>query len=68
MREAAKGEDTAAIKSAVDQLEQASHAFSKAIYEKSNPQKQAEDSPQPSWRDDHDSADDAIDAEFEVKT
>jgi molecular chaperone DnaK len=68
VREAAKGEDTAAIKSAVDQLEQASHAFSKAIYEKSNPQKQAEDSPQPSWRDDHDSADDAIDAEFEVKT
>ena len=33
-REVAKGTDTAAIKSAVEQLEAASHAFSKVLYEK----------------------------------
>ena len=33
-REAAKGTDVAAIKSAVEQLEAASHAFSKVLYEK----------------------------------
>ena len=33
-REAAKGSDVAAIKSAVEQLEAASHAFSKVLYEK----------------------------------
>ena len=32
-REVAKGEDAAAIKSAVNDLEQASHAFSKTLYE-----------------------------------
>jgi molecular chaperone DnaK len=34
-REKAKGTDTAAIKSAIEQLEAASHAFSKVLYEKS---------------------------------
>ena len=33
-REKAKGTDTAAIKSAIEQLEAASHAFSKVLYEK----------------------------------
>jgi molecular chaperone DnaK len=33
-REKAKGTDVAAIKSAVEQLEAASHAFSKVLYEK----------------------------------
>jgi molecular chaperone DnaK len=33
-REKAKGTDAAAIKSAVEQLEAASHAFSKVLYEK----------------------------------
>jgi molecular chaperone DnaK len=33
-REKAKGTDTQAIKSAIDQLEAASHAFSKVLYEK----------------------------------
>lgn len=67
VRETAKGEDTAAIKSAVEQLEQASHAFSKTIYEKADAQQQTDDNPRPTRRDDNDSADDAIDAEFEVK-
>ena len=34
VREVAKGDDVAAIKSAVSELEQASHAFSKMLYEK----------------------------------
>ena len=33
-REKAKGTDVAAIKSAIEQLEAASHAFSKVLYEK----------------------------------
>src|SRR5690606_28383420 len=33
VREAAKGEDIAAIRSATEELEQASHAFSKILYE-----------------------------------
>ena len=33
-REQAKGTDTQAIKSAIEQLEAASHAFSKVLYEK----------------------------------
>ncbi len=34
MREAAKGDDVQAIKSAISELEQASHALSKTLYEK----------------------------------
>jgi len=63
VREVAKGEDLAAIKSAVDELEQASHAVSKAMYASSatgatsgNGQKA-----------DGSGEDEAIDAEFEVK-
>jgi molecular chaperone DnaK len=36
-REKAKGTDTQAIKSAIEQLEAASHAFSKVLYEKNAP-------------------------------
>ncbi len=69
-RTAAKGEDVAAIKSAVSELEQASHAFSKTLYEKTKTEtdQQAEaagtgsDAGQTQAPDD-----DAIDAEFEVK-
>jgi molecular chaperone DnaK len=65
-REVAQGEDTEAIKSAINELEQASHAFSKTLYEKTQssgptgeaPQTDGESSP---------GDDDAIDAEFEVK-
>ncbi len=68
VRNAAKGENTEAIKSAVKELEQASHAVSKAMYE-------AAEASQPSHDDDEQpeaaataaADDDAIDAEFEVK-
>lgn len=71
-REAAKGDDVDRIKSAVDELEQASHALSKTLYEKAAPQDdpsgngggpQAEAQPQAAPAGE----DDAIDAEFEVK-
>ena len=68
VREAAKGEDTQAIKSAVGELEQASHALSKVLYESQAAAKQ------PGGAGDQAAAgggagdnDDAIDAEFEVK-
>lgn len=65
VRSVAKGDDTAAIKSAVSDLEQASHAFSKMLYQKqtsggagaAGAEKAAGGNGQ----------DDAIDAEFEVK-
>ena len=41
-REAAKGDDVAAIKSAMEELEQASHALSKALYETAGPPPGAE--------------------------
>jgi molecular chaperone DnaK len=71
-REAAKGDNAEAIKSALSQLEAASHAFSKSLYERAAAGAQAgpgardgaEAKPagQPSGGDD-----DTIDAEFEVK-
>ncbi len=72
-REAAKGENIEAMKSAIGELEQASHAFSKTLYEKTNqqtpdPQAAAGDAHTAARTDDSSSAaDDAIDAEFEVK-
>jgi molecular chaperone DnaK len=64
-REVAKGEDVAAIKTAVDELEQANQAFSKMLYEKTGADVEA------GAENDEDSNettdDDAIDAEFEVK-
>jgi molecular chaperone DnaK len=70
-REKAKGEDTAALKSAIEELEQASHAFSKAIYQTAGaagagaePGGDGNGAPQPAAKGD----DDAIDAEFEVKS
>ena len=67
-REVAGGDDAQAIKSAVDELEQASHAFSKTLYEQAGAGADA-----PGGAEESDSADaapaddDAIDAEFEVK-
>ncbi len=75
-REAAKGDDAAAIKSAIDELEQASHALSKNLYEAAGGQAGADagaagpgcagaagaDAEASGGADD-----DAIDAEFEVK-
>ena len=63
VREAIKGVDTDAIKSAVGELEQASHAMSAAMYaasegEEAAPAESADAAP---------AEDEAIDAEFEVK-
>ena len=64
VREAIKGVDTDAIKSAVSELEQASHAMSAAMYagaegaETAAPAESADSAP---------ADDEAIDAEFEVK-
>lgn len=69
VREKAKGDEVDALKSAIDELEQASHAFSKTIYEKAGAGTEAEAggasdaSAEPGASGD----DDAIDAEFEVK-
>lgn len=67
-REASKGGDVDAIKSAVKELEQASHAVSKALYEKSETKGGPSDGDQPSADATADAEDDAIDAEFEVKS
>ncbi|MEX1040475.1 MAG: molecular chaperone DnaK [Pirellulaceae bacterium] len=67
-REAAKEEDVDRIKSAISELEAASHAFSKAMYENASPT----DGPGEAGSPDaaggaSEGDDDAIDAEFEVK-
>jgi molecular chaperone DnaK len=69
VREACKGEDVSAIKSAVGELEQTSHAFSKSIYEQAA-QTQAETAGAASGAHggSADASDDAVDAEFEVKS
>lgn len=71
VREACKGEDVSAIKSAVEDLEQASHAFSKSIYERAQAgqaQQQHYAAAGDNGNGPSQSADDAIDAEFEVKS
>jgi molecular chaperone DnaK len=69
-REKAKGDDVPALKSAIEELEQASRAFTKAIYEKAGAAAGAgsagtegNGTEQKPGQDD-----DAIDAEFEVKS
>ena len=64
VRKAAEGEDVDAIKSAVSDLEQASHAFSKAMYDTTGGEPAAATS---GSTDDSSGDDEAIDAEFEVK-
>jgi molecular chaperone DnaK len=66
VREEAKGEDVAAIKSAVSDLEAASHAMSEALYKAAAPgaAPAAEDGAAAGGAKDED----AIDAEFEVKS
>jgi molecular chaperone DnaK len=65
-REVAKGEDTQAIKSAISDLEQASMAFGKILYERAQAGPQSAQAGQ-SGGSSSGSDDDAIDAEFEVK-
>ena len=70
-REAAKGDDTEKIKSAINELEQASHALSKTLYQTADAQPDAAaagaETPQEGAGETSGDDDDAIDAEFEVK-
>lgn len=71
VREVAKGEDVESLRSALNELEQASHAFSKAVYERSQgAASTAADrtGAQPASGSSDSDADDTIDAEFEVKS
>jgi len=61
-RETAKGENVDAIKAAISELEAASHAMSKTLYEAG-----ATPGAQPAGGETKKPEDDAIDAEFEVK-
>lgn len=68
VREASKGEDVDAIKSAVKELEQASHAVSEVLYKASTAEGEGGEAAEEASADSTpDAADDAIDAEFEVK-
>ena len=68
VREASKGEDVDAIKSAVKELEQASHAVSEVLYKATSTEgAEGENAEEASADSTPDAADDAIDAEFEVK-
>jgi len=64
-RELAKGDDADALISAHDELEQATHALSKVLYEAAA--QQGGDADQAGSETEKPAADDAIDAEFEVK-
>ena len=69
-KQVADGEDTTAIKEAINQLEQASHALSKILYEAgaTEPEADAEPAAATASAGAADATDDdAIDAEFEVK-
>ncbi|MCR4410800.1 MAG: molecular chaperone DnaK [Thermoguttaceae bacterium] len=71
VREAAKGDNPDAIKAALSQLEQASHAFSKSLYERAGAGAQAGGDSGAGKRSGTGGAaggdEDTIDAEFEVK-
>ena len=71
-REVAKGTDVAAIKSAIENLEAASHAFSKVLYDKGQAGGAGGTSPEGAGSEEGASAqkkpdDDVIEGEFEVK-
>ena len=68
VREAAQGEDTAAIQGAIAELEQASQAMSEALYKSAaaDPASAGGEASETTEADSSD--DDAIDAEFEVKS
>jgi molecular chaperone DnaK len=64
LKKATEGSDTAAIKQATQELDAASQAFSKVLYEKSNAAGADKTAQKPATDND----DDAIDADFEVKS
>jgi len=65
VNEAVKGEDAAAIGTAVEELTQAAHALSKHMYESAADQQTAGDGPTETADTDDPSDDNVIDAEFE---
>ncbi len=67
LRELIKGEDAAAIKSALSELEQAAQALSKVLYEKAQAAGASSGSGEQASSGSSSGEDDAIDAEFEVK-
>ncbi len=67
VKKAAESENTAAIKQATDELDAASQAFSKVLYEKSSSESAGRQSAPGAAAASADSDDDAIDADFEVK-
>ena len=71
VRDAAKGDDVARIKSAIGELEAASHAMSEALYKSAAGATAGAGAASPGATDGagtHTADDDAIDAEFEVKS
>ena len=68
VKKTAEGEDVAAIKQATEELDAASQAFSKVLYEKTEAEGGAEAAGEPAGAAAAaDNDDDAIDADFEVK-
>ncbi|TWU61636.1 molecular chaperone DnaK [Crateriforma conspicua] len=70
VKKVAEGDDAAAIKAATDELDAASQAFSKVLYEKAGADAGAADADPAAGASaaaDNDGDDDAIDADFEVK-
>ncbi|MBL8799952.1 MAG: molecular chaperone DnaK [Planctomycetia bacterium] len=66
-KQAAKGDDLAAIRSAVTDLERAAHAMSQHLYSKAGPTPGADGAGAKPAGDGKGGKDDVIDAEFEVK-
>lgn len=66
-KEAAKSDNVETIRTAVNELEQASHAFSKTLYEKNAAAGEAGAAPPTGGAGGDKPGDDAIDAEYEVK-
>ena len=67
VKKAADGEDPAAIKTAIDELQQATHAFSKHLYESTAASEEAAGGPAAESSDESAGDEDVIDAEFERK-
>jgi len=67
VRKAAEGDSAEAIKSSLEELEQASHAFSKSVYEAAQAEGEAAEGGETEAAGGDSADDDAIDAEFEVK-
>ncbi|MCH2114499.1 MAG: molecular chaperone DnaK [Pirellulales bacterium] len=68
VRDAAQGEDVEAIKGAIAELEQASHAMSEALYKNTDAESADQDATASTESSSEPLDDDAIDAEFEVKS